>query len=81
MLTKQETLLGRGSQVERSRIRDPRRTSLPCDSPSTVLWEWGWFPGCLWPLALPVLGLAWSSSWWPEHLSAEIDSSAKDPGR
>ena len=29
MLTKQETLLGRGTQVESSRIREPRRTALP----------------------------------------------------
>ena len=29
MLTKQETLLGRGTQVESSRIRQPRRTALP----------------------------------------------------
>ena len=28
MLTKQETLLGKGTRVERSRIREPRRTAL-----------------------------------------------------
>ena len=28
-LTKQEILLGRGTQVENSRIREPRRTALP----------------------------------------------------
>ena len=28
-LTKQETLLGRAAQVERSRVREPRRTALP----------------------------------------------------
>ena len=29
MLTKQEILLGKGTQVESSRVRAPRRTSLP----------------------------------------------------
>ena len=29
MLTKQKTLLGRGTQVENSRVREPRRTALP----------------------------------------------------
>ena len=29
MLAKQEILLGRGTQVENSRIREPRRTALP----------------------------------------------------
>ena len=34
MLTKQETLLGRGAQVESSRVREPRRTALPRGSQS-----------------------------------------------
>ena len=29
MLTKQEILLGKGTQVESSRVREPRRTALP----------------------------------------------------
>ena len=29
VLTKQEILLGKGTQVERSRVREPRRTALP----------------------------------------------------
>jgi len=29
MLTKQEILLGRGTQAESSRVREPRRTVLP----------------------------------------------------
>ena len=29
MLTKQETLLGKGTQAESSRVREPRRTALP----------------------------------------------------
>ena len=38
VLTKQEILLGKGIQVESSRVRDPRRTALPCGSQSRVLW-------------------------------------------
>ena len=30
ILTKQETLLGRSAQVESRRVREPRRTTLPC---------------------------------------------------
>ena len=30
MLAKQEILLGKGTQVERSRVGEPRRTALPC---------------------------------------------------
>ena len=44
MLTKQETLLERGAQVESSRVREPRRTALP-----RGLQPWG----CM------VLGLGW----------------------
>ena len=32
MLTKQEILLRKGTQVESSRVREPRRTALPHDS-------------------------------------------------
>ena len=32
MLTKQEILFGKGTQVESSRVREPRRTALPHDS-------------------------------------------------
>ena len=37
MLTKQETLRGRGPRAESSRVREPRRTALPCGSQSRVL--------------------------------------------
>ena len=37
MLTKQEILLGKGTQVESSRVREPRRTALPCGSQSWVM--------------------------------------------
>ena len=41
VLTKQKTLLGRGGQAERSRVREPRSTALPSGSRPLVLWEWG----------------------------------------
>ena len=38
VLTRQKTLLGRGTQAESSSVREPRRTALPCGSQSQVLW-------------------------------------------
>ena len=38
VLTKQEILLGKGTRVESSRVREPRRTALPRGSQSRVLW-------------------------------------------
>ena len=38
MLTKQETLLRRGTQVESTKVRGPGRTSLPSGLHSQVLW-------------------------------------------
>ena len=38
VLTKQETLLGKGAQVESGRVREPRRTALPCGSQAQILW-------------------------------------------
>ena len=40
VLTKQEILLGRGAQVERGRVREPRRTALPRGSQS---WDLQWW--------------------------------------
>ena len=40
VLTKQEILLGKGTLVESSRVREPRRTALPHGSQSPVLWCW-----------------------------------------
>ena len=37
VLTKEETLLGRGTQAESSGVREPRRTALPRGSQSRVL--------------------------------------------
>ena len=34
MLTKEETLLGRGAWAESRRAKEPRRTALPCGSKS-----------------------------------------------
>ena len=38
VLTKQEILLGKGTRVESSRVREPRRTALSYASQSLVLW-------------------------------------------
>ena len=38
VLTKQETLFGRGARAESSRVREPRRPALPRGSQSRVLW-------------------------------------------
>ena len=37
VLTKQETSLGRGTQAESGRVREPRRTALPRGSQSWLL--------------------------------------------
>ena len=39
-MTKPKTLLERGAQVEKGRLREPRRTALPCGSRHQVLWQW-----------------------------------------
>ena len=38
VLTKQEILLGKVTQVKSSRVREPRRTALPHGVQSRVLW-------------------------------------------
>ena len=40
VLTKQEILLGKGTRVESSGVKEPRRTALPRGSQSRVLWWW-----------------------------------------
>ena len=52
MLTKQEILLGRGAQVESSRVREPRRTALPCGLQFQVFMVMGLVSGCLWSIIL-----------------------------
>ena len=41
VLTKQETLLGRGALGREQQVREPRRTALLRGSWSQMLWEWG----------------------------------------
>ena len=45
VLTKQETLLGRGTQAESNRIKEPRKTSLPYGLQSQVFMVMG-IPSC-----------------------------------
>ena len=52
-------LLGSGAWVKSSRVKKPKRTALPHDSQSLVLWEWGWFLGCVWPVILISQYLIW----------------------
>ena len=76
LMTKQETLLGRGAWEESRRVREPRRTALLRGSQSRFLWWWDSFQGCLWPIILTQ-----GPFWWREHRSAKMDSSEKDSGR
>ena len=74
MLTKQEILLGKGTRVESSRVREPRRNG-------SAAW--------LEVLGFMVMGLVsrWpiiliqSPSWWHTHRSAKMDASERDSGR
>ena len=75
MLTKQEILLGKGTWVESSRVREPRRTALLRSSQSQVLWGWDYFSGSLWPIIL-----IQSLSWWRTHRSPKMDASERDSG-
>ena len=70
MLTKQETLLGRGNRAESRKVKEPRRTARPHGSQPQVLWRSDYFPGCLWPVRL-------SPSWWYTPC-AKMDASEKD---
>ena len=76
VLTKQEILLGKGTRVESSRVREPRRIALPRSSQSRVLWWWDLFLGCFWPIIL-----IQSLSWWHTHRSAKMDASERDSGK
>ena len=40
VLTEQETLLGKGTRVKSSKVREPRRIALPRGSQCQVLWWW-----------------------------------------
>ena len=76
LLTKQEILLGKGTRVESSRGREPRRTALLHGLQSRVLWRWEQFPGGLWPIIL-IQGLSWQHT----HPSAKMDAREKDSGK
>ena len=75
MLTKQ-TLLGRDTWVESSRVREPWRTALPQGWQSQFYSDGINFLGCLWPITL-----THGPSWWRTHYSAKMDGSEKDSGR
>ena len=47
VLTKHETFLGRGASGENSRVKEPRRTALPCGMQPQVLWQLESVSGCL----------------------------------
>ena len=75
MLTKQEILLGRGTRVEGSRVREPRGTALPHGlSVSGFM-----VMGLVYRLSLAIL--AQSPSWWYTPCSAKMDAKEKDSGR
>ena len=76
MLTKQETLLGRGVQTENKRVREPKRIALPSGLQSLVLLWWDEFPGFLWSIILTQ-----SPSWWCTHCSLKMNANEKDSGR
>ena len=73
---KARDLLGRGTRVESSKVREPRRTALPGGSHSLVLWWWDYFPDCLCPIIRTQ-----DTSWLSTHCSAKMDASEKDSGR
>ena len=76
VLTKQDILWGRCAQEESSRVREPRRTTLPRGSQARVLWLWDSFLGCLWAIIMTQ-----SPSWWLTHCSSKMDVNEKDSGR
>ena len=83
VLTKQETLLGRGARVESNRVREPRENCSATWLAVSGFMGMGLVSGLSLASCLvqPLLGLAQGPSWWRVHLSAKMDSSAKDPGR
>ena len=71
MLTKQEILLGKGTRVESSRVREPRRTALPCG-----FMVMGLISG------LSLANHSDSESFLVHmHCSAKMDASEKNSGR
>ena len=73
MLTKQEILLGKGTRLESSRVREPRRTDLPHGSGFMVM---GLVSG--WSLASHSNS---GSFLVAQHRSAKMDASERDSGK
>ena len=67
MLTKQETALGKGTQVESSKIGELCHVAHSLVKGDRV---------CFWPVILTQ-----GPFWWCTHQSAKMDSSEKDSGR
>ena len=72
VLTKQEILLGKGTWVESSKVREPRRTALLCGLQSRVLWWWGIsfqvvFSQSFWLRVLPGGARLVQPRWMPER--------------
>ena len=70
MLTKQEILLGKGTWVESRRVRESRRTALPCG-----FMVMGLISG------LPLANHSDSESFLVMNRSAKMDAREKDSGR
>ena len=73
LVTKQEILLRKGTQVESSRVREPRRTDLPHGSGFMVM-------ALVSGLSLANF-LTQSPSWWCMPCSAKMDAREKDSRR
>ena len=82
ILTKQKTSWERGSWVEKSRVREPRRTALSCGSQFWALWECGVSFRAVSGIHLlaPIFCLIQCPFWWHVHHSAKTDSSANVSG-
>ena len=72
MLTKQETLLGKGTRVESRKVREPRRTALPRGLQSQVYGDginfWVVFSQSLWLRVLPGGARLVQPRWMPERI-------------
>ena len=67
VLTKQEILLGKGAWAENSRVRESRRTALPCGS--QILWWCVVFSQSFWLRVLPGGARLVQPRWMPSRRS------------
>ena len=74
--TKKETLLGRGTWGESSRVRKPRRTTVSHRLAVSGFMVTGLVSGCFWSITLTQ-----DPSWWHVHHSVGMDYSEKDSGK